>query len=1023
MIQIAPFEQRRKGDLFTDRMADLVHAIGFDVESVNLHRTGRELDIIAVHRIEKRRAVVECKAQGDPIGGSDISKFVGVLDAERRRHPDVPVAGYFVSLSGFTAPAVEQEREFDNSRCSLLGPSEVASELVASRIVAPAARAVAAAAAAISDGSLPGIEPELLATEYGWVWSVNILRQGVPRAVCFVHADGHILAESQARPLMQVATGEESLELVCNPGNESVSLELRTSYLDYLQRDLGTVTHEGLPADSQISAGVDLEKLYVPLRLEEWKDDEVASALNAINTGPHPKEISVGEALESNLHISIVGAPGCGKSTLLNRTALAYATDDRDFIRSANLLEAELLPVLLRCRNVPTSGASALQAVRGLVEQFGKTGTGQQFEAVVISALREGKALILVDGLDEITSTATRIAFVRSVRNLVATYPANRLIVTSREPGFRPVAGALAEYGARFRVSDMDNKSIRMLVERWNDLIPRRTTNRLNRDLASQIIQNSRIRLLASTPLLLTTLLLVERWVGDLPRRRTVLYDKAIEVLLMTWNVEGHEPLNLDEVLPQLAYVAHEMTSMGVQQLSASSLIDLLAKARHDMPDVLGYIRSNPRELLDRIESRSSLLSQAGYTVEDGRLQPNFEFRHLTFQEYLTALACVKGWTAGEITTTTEAALSPHFGDQAWFEVVPLAAVLSGRSATLIIESMLTYVEDLLEADRLRDDADMDEWQKLQDVIAVLVDCLLDEAACRPDVARRAITLAIEMGTIDGFMNEHFVEAMLAGKFGDDLRSVVDKGVAEGGHFGVDHASVAGQILQHDLEVLTLDEGVLAEKLLSMLSGESRQNALASMGLLLHYAYLVSQNDLSEYPNEFVDELDLTLSQCQYPMISVYTEANSSDSMYVGLAAWTLAWMLHDIEIAKEDKQRLLDQSLKIVFQDKPHRNSDFSCWLISQNCLEPRGTLQVNLTDAQEKNISLALDTRPETAEGLGHSGRAAFALLYMSGKRSDADLKALVQEFQEAATPRNHPDRVFFSKLPFVGGGLSDG
>ena len=33
----------------------------------------------------------------------------------------------------------------------------------------------------------------------------------------------------------------------------------------------------------------------------------------------------------------------------------------------------------------------------------------------------------------------------------------------------------------------------------------------------------------------------------------------AVEVLLMTWNVEGYDPIEQDEALPQLCYVAYAM--------------------------------------------------------------------------------------------------------------------------------------------------------------------------------------------------------------------------------------------------------------------------------------------------------------------------------------------------------------------------------------------------------------------------------------------------------------------------------
>ena len=73
--------------------------------------------------------------------------------------------------------------------------------------------------------------------------------------------------------------------------------------------------------------------------------------------------------------------------------------------------------------------------------------------------------------------------------------------------------------------------------------------------------------MLAVNPLLLTTLLLVRRWIGELPRRRSILYAKAIEVLLMTWNVEGHEPIDDEEAVPQLAYLALRMLSENKKQV------------------------------------------------------------------------------------------------------------------------------------------------------------------------------------------------------------------------------------------------------------------------------------------------------------------------------------------------------------------------------------------------------------------------------------------------------------------------
>jgi len=50
-----------------------------------------------------------------------------------------------------------------------------------------------------------------------------------------------------------------------------------------------------------------------------------------------------------------------------------------------------------------------------------------------------------------------------------------------------------------------------------------------------------------------------------------------------------------------------------------------------------------PADLVEVLERRSSLLIEAGHVRIDGRELPVYEFRHLTFQEYLAGLALVDG--------------------------------------------------------------------------------------------------------------------------------------------------------------------------------------------------------------------------------------------------------------------------------------------------------------------------------------------------------------------------------------------
>ena len=62
-------------------MADLFVALGYEQPRLNVHKSGRELDLVRPPS-QRRRAIGECKATADTIGGDDLNKFVGVLDAK-----------------------------------------------------------------------------------------------------------------------------------------------------------------------------------------------------------------------------------------------------------------------------------------------------------------------------------------------------------------------------------------------------------------------------------------------------------------------------------------------------------------------------------------------------------------------------------------------------------------------------------------------------------------------------------------------------------------------------------------------------------------------------------------------------------------------------------------------------------------------------------------------------------------------------------------------------------------------------
>jgi hypothetical protein len=363
--------------------------------------------------------------------------------------------------------------------------------------------------------------------------------------------------------------------------------------------------------------------------------------------------------------------------------------------------------------------------------------------------------LLLVDGLDEISDPGDRAAFVCTLRAALQAYPGIAFVVTSREAGFRHVAAHLAPICTHAVVSPFDPDDIRRISVAWHrEVVGDSEKVRADAEqLAHTIAQNDRIKRLATNPLLLTTLLLVKRWVGALPTRRAVLYGKAVEVLLMTWNTEGHEPIPEEEALPQLCYVASAMMLDKVERISRPRLAALLREARESLPSELGYVKDTVEEFINRVEDRSSLLMMTGNDVEDGRLVEFFEFRHLTFQEFLCARSLVEGWHPGRKDDDTLASvLQPYFEDEKWREVIPLAALLGGKETEALIQAL----------------TEQSGYGRSRLLTSALGNCLADEAPAKPVTIRAALAELVRTG--GSLYDADFTPALVRGRYGMEFR-------------------------------------------------------------------------------------------------------------------------------------------------------------------------------------------------------------------------------------------------------------
>lgn len=357
----------------------------------------------------------------------------------------------------------------------------------------------------------------------------------------------------------------------------------------------------------------------------------------------------------------------------------------------------------------------------------------------VETLLKEGRAIVLLDGLDEIGNLTIRKKLRDAVHAGMTAYDKSMWILTSRmvaydlvpfhfrietvssetdttdevlerKKGIKRVRNAMADL---LYLAPFNDEQIRTFATNWytQHEKDKEVVKRSAQDFVQAIRENEGTQRLARIPYLLTLMALIHHKNARLPHGRTELYERIATAYLESIDLRrqlDQLPYSLAQKKRWLADVAFRIQLRRTKRQTDRSQGDILASKT----EVQKWLRAAMREsgasgtmpesstLLDYFAQRSGLLLPRG--------EGKFAFMHLSLQEYFAACFREPRLTASRFSPKqqkvepSDEQLRMWANDEAWRETFVLLFELLSEKSASETEAFLDHLfEGRLDEDKI----------------------------------------------------------------------------------------------------------------------------------------------------------------------------------------------------------------------------------------------------------------------------------------------------------------------------------